>query len=162
MTFLWFLFPQSYFICKVKKKQHKEKQQIGATLSHVNPKHSLVNYCYCLKIQRNLLVLETLIMQIAVTQADLSFLWLYGFAASCFALVKIINQFSLAYKVLTQAFSLDVKSVDLTINFIQVVGIVAQDWIWQSVSSYGIFQEKMFFLFQLLSISVVSSGISYC
>jgi len=48
----------------------------------------VVAYSYCLKIQRNLLVLEKLIMQMPVTHADPSFLWLYSFAAVCFCLGK--------------------------------------------------------------------------
>lgn len=48
----------------------------------------------------------------------------FGFTALqllVFALVKIINYFSLYYSILTQAVSLDVKSVDLPVTFIQVV-----------------------------------------
>lgn len=56
-----------------KRKKKKEKQHLGETLSHVDMKTSLVAYCYCLKIQRNFLVLEKLIMQIPVTHADPSF-----------------------------------------------------------------------------------------
>lgn len=82
---LFFISLASFWIGGEKKK---EKQHLGETLSHVDMKDSLVAYCYCLKSQRNLLVLEKLIMEIPVTHADPSFLWLYSFAAACFCLGK--------------------------------------------------------------------------
>lgn len=48
----------------------------------------MVAYCYCWRSQRNLVELEKMIMQILVTHADPSFLWLYSFAAACFCLSK--------------------------------------------------------------------------
>lgn len=52
------------------------------------------------------------------------------------------------------------KSVDLTINFIQVVGKVVQNWICQSESKHAIFMETILFFFLFISSSVVSSDIS--
>lgn len=82
------LFFASLALFQIGGEKKKEKQHPGETLSHVDIKDSLVAYCFCLKILRNLLVLEKLIMQIPVTHADPSFLWLYSFAAACFYLGK--------------------------------------------------------------------------